>query len=148
MIDSFVNARRTDENQWDEMTRLHRIRAVFCCIDKLSEAHIEGMKIYQRAILEALRNNIDINVGLNSVKTNVQKSLKKYRKYSFNDIEQDIVRIQWDSDIQSKVKEKFHELETYFEAIQDYVDNPRGTYESYSKKINEVTDKLHKTSRE
>ena len=144
---SFVNAKLTDESKWDEVNRLHRIKAVFRCIDKLSEVHIEGMKIYQSAMQDALNNNMDVNVGLNTVRTKVQEGLKKYRRYNFGDIERDIVRIQSDNQIQSNVKEKFNDLKSNFEEIQDYVDNPRGNYESYSKKIVEFTDNYKKTSK-
>ena len=144
---SFVNAKLSDESKWNEVNRLHRIKAVFRCIDKLSEVHIEGMKIYQSAMQDALNNNMDVNVGLNTVRTKVQEGLKKYRRYNFGDIERDIVRIQSDNLIQSNVKEKFNDLKSNFEEIQDYVDNPRGNYESYSKKIVEFTDNYKKTSK-
>jgi phosphopantetheine adenylyltransferase len=105
------------------------------------------MKIYQSAMQDALNNNMDVNVGLNTVRTKVQEGLKKYRRYNFGDIERDIVRIQSDNLIQSNVKEKFNDLKSNFEEIQDYVDNPRGNYESYSKKIVEFTDNYKKTSK-
>ena len=41
----------------------------------------------------------------------------------------------------------FNDLKSNFEEIQDYVDNPRGNYESYSKKIVEFTDNYKKTSK-
>lgn len=119
----------------------HRIRVVFLLVGTTGDAYSKGMEVYTDAMEIALSKNVDVNVGVAAVKDKVQSVLARFDQVLMGDLDKQVARISVDNNLSETVRHKFVDLWTNYLELKSYVENPRGNYDSYKLKLNELSDK-------
>ncbi len=118
----------------------HRLRTVFIFIAVDSELHKTGMQAYASAMESALNNGLSVNVGLEAVKSEVEARLPARDAVLLARLEQEISRIAVDPEVTEGTRQLFVDFWTNYIELKSYVQEPRGNFETYRAKYNELAD--------
>lgn len=124
----------------------HRARVVFLRVHAATRIYKVGMEAYTDAMAKALANSVNVNVGLKAVREELEPKLSKIDSYIVADIKRDVTQLGADVHLSDAARQRLIDLWTNYQELKGYVDNPRGTYDSYKTKLLDLSDKHKRAS--
>lgn len=124
----------------------HRARVVFLRVHAATRIYRVGMEAYTDAMAKALANSVNVNVGLKAVREELEPRLSKIDSYIVADIKRDVTQLGADVHLSDAARQRLIDLWTNYQELKSYVDNPRGTYDSYKTKLLDLSDKHKRAS--
>ncbi len=124
----------------------HRARVVFLRVHAATRIYQVGMEAYTDAMAKALANSVNVNVGLKAVREELEPKLSKIDSYIVADIKRDVTQLGADVHLSDAARQRLIDLWTNYQELKGYVDNPRGTYDSYKTKLLDLSDKHKRAS--
>lgn len=124
----------------------HRARVVFLRVHAATRIYRVGMEAYTDAMANALSKNVNVNVGLKAVREELEPKLSKIDSYIVADIKRDVTQLGADVHLSDAARQRLIDLWTNYQELKGYVDNPRGTYDSYKTKLLDLSDKHKRAS--
>jgi len=118
----------------------HRLRVVFTFVTVTGELYKTGMQAYTSAMEFALNKGVSVNIGLQAVRGEVEGKLSAYDQVLIGDLKQEVSRITTDPNIPEATRQRFVDLWTNYLELKSYVDEPRGNFDTYKAKYNELSD--------
>jgi serine protease Do len=128
----------------DLMQSNHRARVAYSSIAFTSQNYKAGMQIYVSAMANAIEHHADVNEGLSAVRDKVQSKLRAYD--DLTRLRREIQKIATDSNLTEATRQKLADFWVNHLEIKSYIDNPRGNYNSYHAKCNELSDTYDRLS--
>ena len=125
---------------------MHRARVVFLRVHTAARIYQFGMEAYTDAMANALEKRISANVGLKAVREELEPKLSKIDSYIVADIKRDVTQLGADVHLSDAARQRLIDLWTNYQELKGYVDNPRGTYDSYKTKLLDLSDKHKRAS--
>jgi S1-C subfamily serine protease len=116
----------------------HRLRVVFSRVNEAGMVYATGMKRYTEAMEFASEKGIDVNVGLNVVKEDLERQLTEYDQKMLGDLKREIAKITADTHISEGIRQQFVEMWSNYSELKSYVDRPRGNLGSYKMKFTQL----------
>ncbi|MEO2033062.1 MAG: trypsin-like peptidase domain-containing protein [Planctomycetaceae bacterium] len=126
--------------QIDEQRANHRARAVFIRINRAANLHRRAMEIYLSAFTRALKNGTDASEEVDKVRENLSDSGFMRYRLRFSDLEPDVAEVSSDSTLSNSIKGRFVDFWANYVELRSYVDNPRGTVETFREKSTKLFD--------
>jgi len=118
----------------------HRARVVFKYVNLTGVLYKAGMEYYTAAMSEAIDRGLSADSGLDLVRNDVEKKLSLVDEAFVGDLKKEMVIISTDPVIPESTRQRFVDFWTNYLEIKSYVENPRGSYDSYRKKFHELAD--------
>jgi len=124
----------------------HRARVIFLRLHAASRIYQVGMEAYTDAMAKALLNRVNVNVGLKAVREEFEPELSRIDSFIVADVRRDVRQLGGDVHLSDAARQRLIDLWTNYQELKSYVDNPRGTYDSYKTKLLDLSDKHKRAS--
>jgi hypothetical protein len=105
-----------------------------------------GMQIYVSAMETAIEHHLDVNAGLSVVQDKVRSELRIYDEVFLNALRHELHSITSDRNVSETTRVKLADFWANYLEMKSYVDNPRGSYNTYHAKCNELADRHERLS--
>lgn len=124
----------------------HRARVIFLRLHAASRIYQVGMEAYTDAMAKAVLNRVNVNVGLKAVREEFEPELSRIDSFIVADVRRDVRQLGGDVHLSDAARQRLIDLWTNYQELKSYVDNPRGTYDSYKTKLLDLSDKHKRAS--
>jgi S1-C subfamily serine protease len=128
----------------ERMAALHTVEMVFFRVSRSGKMYSQAMGVYVDSMREARRRGLDINFGLNIAKSRIDPILRRADSALVDEVKPVMTKIGADSRVPADTRNNLVELWTTYQEMKDYVENPRGTLDSYEAKSRELTDRYNR----
>jgi S1-C subfamily serine protease len=143
-VDALLNAvsicHSQSVEQIDEQRANHRARAVFMRIDEAFKLDRIAMGKFLTAFDRAEKDGTKASKAVEEVRESLSDSpFLRYRQL-FSDLEPDVAKVSSDSKLSNSIKGRFVDFWANYAELKSYVDNPRGTIETFRDKSAKLFD--------
>ncbi len=134
------------QHEIDLMQSNHRVRVVYRSIALLGQAYKSGMRLYAAAMQTAIDQQQGPDAGLSAVQDKVQSKLLSIDRALLGALRAELPQIATDANVSESARQKLADLWANYLELKSYVDNPRGSYETYQAKYNDLSDTYDRLS--
>ncbi len=125
----------------------HRLRVVFAQAEALSKGYLVGMEVYVKAMQAAMNLGQSADQGLAVVQAQVTLKLSEVEGVVARDLKLEIQQVTRDRETDQGTRDKIVDLWANYLELKGYVENPRGSFDTYSVKFRELSDKNDRLTR-
>jgi len=143
LVDLRTAVKTASERPKDEIetcVSMHRLVVVYRRVAKAAHLYSVAMDQYSDSMNTAIKGGLSATDGLRIAKRDVERVVNALDSELIDDVKKAVPKIAADMKLPDALRTKFVELWTTYGELKDYVDNPRGSYNSYSAKSLELGD--------
>jgi S1-C subfamily serine protease len=119
----------------------HTMLVIFQRLTLAGQIYGQGLSMYTRSWLQAQQRGVPPAVVLEAAKKSFAERYKDADHKILDDVRDAVEGVGSDPNLPAAARQQMIELWTTYKEMKDYVDNPRGTYNSFAQKANELADK-------
>ena len=135
--DAVDKSSKMSTSEVERVRSLRRVRLVYEKIDLGGRLAALILGEYKDAWFSAIRNDVSVESRVNRVRDSSESALKSITELT-SDLRKIVDGIKKDSNLESDTKSLLLDLWANYEQLRDYADNPRGSYNSFSKRIEDL----------
>ena len=119
---------------------IHRARAVLRRVAHIGTRYATAMGIYTRAMALGIDSGGSAEDGLDKIRDEMESKLASFDQDLIGDLKKELLSLSNDPHIPDSTRQRLVDLWTNFQELKSYTDEPRGSYNSYRAKSNELSD--------
>jgi S1-C subfamily serine protease len=140
IVASLSEANSLSPDEIAAIQSLHRARAVFKHIDRCGRMYKFGMGAYADVMEIAIDGGRSANDGLAIARGGMESKIAVFDAALVDNLQSELAAISTDSQLSDSTRQRFIDLWTNYLELKSYVDNPRGSYNSYRDKYRQLSD--------
>jgi S1-C subfamily serine protease len=137
-----ASAARQTAQQISQSTHEHRTEALVQELYSAGQMYALTMELYAQCMRTAVNDGLTPSRGLAIATEKMEPILSKAEKTLIGNIGADVSAVYGDRQIDSGTRQAITDLWTTYRELKGYVDNPQGSYTTYSQKGRDLADKL------
>jgi hypothetical protein len=135
-------AARQSAQEISQSTQEHRTEAVVQGLYNAGQMYAVTMELYAQCMRTAIDNGLTAARGLAIASEKMEPILSKAEKTFTGDIGADVRAVSADHLTDARTREAINDLWTTYRELKGCVDDPRGSYITYSQKGRDLADRL------
>jgi S1-C subfamily serine protease len=137
-----ATAARQTAQQMSQSTQEHHAEAVVQGLYNAGQMYAVTMELYAQCMRTAIDNGLTASRGLAMATEKMEPILSKAEKTLIGDIGTEVRTVYADGHIDARAREAIFDLWSTYRELKGNVDNPQGSYITYSQKGRDLADKL------
>ncbi len=142
--DSTKKALDLSDTEINSIQLKHRSQVIFKNVSLAGALYRAGMRKYTMAMEISINKGGRANTGIEEVRQDVDLIVSVFDKEMLNDLKREVLKISTDTHIPESTRQKFADLWANCIELKSYVDEPRGNFNSYRTKFNELSDNYNR----
>jgi S1-C subfamily serine protease len=143
LVTALANLRVASPEEIRAAGRKHDAAAVFCLLRETAGIYCRALEAHVSRMDTSVLQGRSPNEGLQEVALLISRALRQRELESIGDLGTQLSELVRDQDLPAETRTSLRELWTTYADMKSYVENPRGTYQSFRARTIELKDRFN-----
>jgi serine protease Do len=145
LITTLATLRTTSPRDFKRVGRKHDVASVFYLLREVSSLYCRGLEVYVARMDASVQRGGSADDGLRQAGGLIVPALAQKDRELSGDIKSELPDMVQDPDLPAETRQGLRELWNTYTDMKSYVEEPRGTYQSFRTKVLDLKDRFNHT---